>query len=76
LTACLRLAAEQLAQGEAEPIAEQLIRDTRLLGTADESIECVRALARDALQRMIFAVSNETNWRLADEFSRTVTVRS
>ena len=75
MTACLRLAAEQPALGEAELIAEQLIRDTRLLGTADEAIERIRALERDRPQNMIFAVSNETNWRLADDFSRTVMVR-
>jgi 5,10-methylenetetrahydromethanopterin reductase len=69
VTACVRLAAEQLTPGEAELIDEQLIRDTRLLGKADELIERIRALVRDGLQKMIFAVSNETNWRLADEFS-------
>jgi 5,10-methylenetetrahydromethanopterin reductase len=63
--------------GEAEPIDEQLIRDSRLVGTADELIERIRALEleRDRLQAMIFAVSNETKWWLADEFSRTVLAR-
>jgi hypothetical protein len=69
VTACVRLAAEQLTLGEAELIDEQLIRDTRLLGKADELIKRIRALVRDGLQKMTFAVSNETSWRLADEFS-------
>jgi hypothetical protein len=75
LTACPRLAAEQPALDEAEMIDEQLIRDTRLAGTADELTERIRTLAPDALQEMISAVSNETNRRLADEFSRTVMAR-
>ncbi len=64
-----------LHPGEAELIDEQLIRDTCLVGTADELVERIRALERDGLRELIFAVGNETKWRLAEEFSRTVLTR-
>ncbi|MEA2738117.1 MAG: hypothetical protein QOH05_1424 [Acetobacteraceae bacterium] len=64
-----------LHPGEAALIDEQLIRDTCLVGTADELIERIRALERDGLQEMVFAVGNETKWQLAEEFSRTVMAR-
>ena len=64
-----------LHPGEAELIDEQLIRDTCLVGSPDALIEQVRALERDGLQEMIFAVGNETKWRLAEAFSRTVMAR-
>jgi 5,10-methylenetetrahydromethanopterin reductase len=64
-----------LHPGEAELIDEQLIRDTCLVGTADELIERIRALEREGLQEMVFAVGNETKWRLAEEFSRLVMAR-
>lgn len=64
-----------LHPGEAELIDEQLIRDTCLVGTADELVERIRALESDGLQEMIFAVGNATKWRLAEEFSRTVMAR-
>jgi 5,10-methylenetetrahydromethanopterin reductase len=61
-----------LHPGEAELIDEQLIRDVCLVGTAGELIERIRGLERDGLQEMVFAVGNETKWRLAEEFSRLV----
>ena len=64
-----------LHPGEAELIDEQLIRDTCLVGTAEELIEQIRALERDGLQELVFAVGNETKWGLAEEFSRTVMAR-
>jgi hypothetical protein len=64
-----------LHPGEAELIDEQLIRDVCLVGTPDELIERIRGLERDGLQEMVFAVGNETKWRLAEEFSRTVMAR-
>jgi 5,10-methylenetetrahydromethanopterin reductase len=64
-----------LHPGEAALIDEQLIRDTCLVGSADELIERIRALERDGLQEMVFAVGNETKWRLAEEFARTVMAR-
>ena len=64
-----------LHPGEAELIDEQLIRDTCLVGTADELIEQIRGLERDGLQEMVFAVGNAAKWQLAEEFSRTVMAR-
>jgi 5,10-methylenetetrahydromethanopterin reductase len=64
-----------LHPGEAELIDEQLIRDTCLVGTADELIEQIRGLQQDGLQEMVFAVGNAAKWQLAEEFSRTVMAR-
>jgi 5,10-methylenetetrahydromethanopterin reductase len=64
-----------LHPGEAALIDEQLIRDTCLVGTADELIERIRALERDGLQELIFATGNDAKWRLAEDFARRVMVR-
>jgi hypothetical protein len=64
-----------LHPGEAELIDEQLIRDTCLVGTADELVERIRGLAAEGLEEMIFATGNSHKWRLAEEFSRTVMAR-
>jgi 5,10-methylenetetrahydromethanopterin reductase len=64
-----------LHPGEAELIDEQLIRDTCLVGTADELIEQIRVLAQDGLQEMIFAVGTNAKWRLAEDFARQVMAR-
>jgi len=61
-----------LHPGEAELIDAQLIRDTCLVGTPDEIVEQIRALERDGLQEMVFAVGNTGKWRLAEQFSRKV----
>jgi alkanesulfonate monooxygenase SsuD/methylene tetrahydromethanopterin reductase-like flavin-dependent oxidoreductase (luciferase family) len=64
-----------LHPNEAELIDTQLIHDTCLVGTADVLVERIRGLEQDGLQEMVFAVGNETKWRLAEEFSRTVMAR-
>ena len=64
-----------LHPGEAELIDEQLIRDTCLVGTADELIEQIRGLEQDGLQEMIFAVGSAAKWRLAEDFARQVMAR-
>jgi 5,10-methylenetetrahydromethanopterin reductase len=64
-----------LHPGEAELIDAQLIRDTCLVGTADELIERVRALQRDGLQELIFAVGTDAKWRQAEDFARQVMAR-
>jgi alkanesulfonate monooxygenase SsuD/methylene tetrahydromethanopterin reductase-like flavin-dependent oxidoreductase (luciferase family) len=64
-----------LHPGEAALIDEHLIRDTCLVGTAEELVEQIRALEQDGLQELIFAVGNETKWQLAEAFSRTVMAR-
>ncbi len=65
----------QLHPGEAELIDEQLIRDTSLVGTADELVEQVRQLESDGLRELIFATGNDAKWRLASDFSRLVMAR-
>jgi alkanesulfonate monooxygenase SsuD/methylene tetrahydromethanopterin reductase-like flavin-dependent oxidoreductase (luciferase family) len=64
-----------LHPGEAELIDEPLIREMCLVGTPDELIERIRGLERDGLQEMVFGVGNETKWRLAEDFARTVMAR-
>jgi 5,10-methylenetetrahydromethanopterin reductase len=64
-----------LHPGEAELIDEPLIRELCLVGTPDELIERIRGLERDGLQEMMFGVGNETKWRLAEDFARTVMAR-
>jgi 5,10-methylenetetrahydromethanopterin reductase len=64
-----------LHPGEAELIDEQLIRDTCLVGTADELVEKIQALERNGLQEMVFAVGNTGKWRLAEAFARRVMKR-
>jgi 5,10-methylenetetrahydromethanopterin reductase len=64
-----------LHPGEAELIDAQLIRDTCLVGTPDELIEQIRALAADGLEELIFASGNSAKWRLAEDFSRQVMSR-
>jgi 5,10-methylenetetrahydromethanopterin reductase len=65
----------ELHPGEADLIDEQLIRDTCLVGTADELIEQIRALEAEGLQELIFATGNPAKWRLAEDFSREVMAR-
>jgi alkanesulfonate monooxygenase SsuD/methylene tetrahydromethanopterin reductase-like flavin-dependent oxidoreductase (luciferase family) len=65
----------KLHPGEAELIDEQLIRDTCLVGTAEEIVERVRALEQDGLQELMFATGNSAKWRLAEDFARRVISR-
>jgi 5,10-methylenetetrahydromethanopterin reductase len=65
----------KLHPGEAELIDEQLIRDTCLVGTAEEIIERVRALEQDGLKELMFATGNAAKWRLAEDFARRVMSR-
>jgi alkanesulfonate monooxygenase SsuD/methylene tetrahydromethanopterin reductase-like flavin-dependent oxidoreductase (luciferase family) len=64
-----------LHPGEAELIDEQLIRDTCLVGTADELVEQIQVLEQDGLQEMVFAVGNAGKWRFAEAFARRVMKR-
>lgn len=64
-----------LHPGEAELIDEQLIRDTCLVGTAEELIERIRTLEQDGLQELIFATGLPNKWHLAAEFARQVMQR-
>ena len=62
-------------RGEAELIDARLIRDTCLIGTADELLELVRELEHDGLEELVFAIGTDAKWRLADDFSRQVMAR-
>ncbi len=64
-----------LHPGEAALIDEQLIRDTCLVGTADELIERIRGLEQDGLKELVFAVGTGAKWRLAEDFARQVMAR-
>jgi alkanesulfonate monooxygenase SsuD/methylene tetrahydromethanopterin reductase-like flavin-dependent oxidoreductase (luciferase family) len=64
-----------LHPGEAELIDAQLIRDTCLVGTAEELVERVRTLEQDGLQELIFATGTAAKWRLAEDFARQVMAR-
>jgi 5,10-methylenetetrahydromethanopterin reductase len=61
-----------LHRGEAELIDAQLIRDTCLIGTADELVERIRALEQDGLEELVFAIGTDAKWRLAEDFARLV----
>lgn len=58
--------------GETELLDEQLIRDTCLVGTAEELIDQIRQLEADGLQELIMASGNDAKWRLASDFAREV----
>jgi len=64
-----------LHPGEAALIDEQLIRDTCLVGTADELVEQIRALEQEGLQELVFAMGTDAKWRLAEDFARRVMAR-
>jgi 5,10-methylenetetrahydromethanopterin reductase len=64
-----------LHPGEAELIDAQLIRDTCLVGTADELVERIRALEQEGLRELIFATGTAAKWRLAEDFARQVMAR-
>ncbi len=61
-----------LHPGEAELIDAQLIRDTCLVGTAEELIERMRMLEQDGLRELIFAVGTDAKWQIAEDFARQV----
>ncbi len=58
--------------GDAELIDAQLIRDTCLVGTADELVERIRALETEGLGELMFATGTSAKWRLAEDFARQV----
>ena len=64
-----------LHRGEADLIDTQLIRDTCLIGTADELVERIGELERDGLQELVFAIGTDAKWRLAEDFARQVMPR-
>ncbi len=61
-----------LHPGEVELIDAQLIRDTCLVGTAQELIERIRTLEQERLEELMFATGTSAKWRLAEDFARQV----
>ena len=61
-----------LHRGEARLIDAQLIRDTCLIGTADELVERIQELEQDGLEELVFAIGTDAKWRLAEDFARQV----
>ena len=64
-----------LHPGEAELIDAELIRETCLVGTADELVERIRELEQDGLQELMFATGVDEKWRFSEEFARRVVAR-
>ncbi|HET8995510.1 MAG TPA: LLM class flavin-dependent oxidoreductase [Acetobacteraceae bacterium] len=64
-----------LHPGEAALIDAQLIRDTCLVGIADELVERIRALEQDGLQELVFAVGTTAKRQIAEDFARQVIAR-
>jgi len=62
----------RLHEGEYALIDEQLIRDTCLVGTAEELIAQFRQLEADGLRELIIATGNEHKWRLAADVMNQV----
>ena len=65
----------RLHPGEAELIDAQLIRDTCLVGTADELVERLRDARAQGLEELMFASGNDAKWRVAEDFARQVMAR-
>jgi alkanesulfonate monooxygenase SsuD/methylene tetrahydromethanopterin reductase-like flavin-dependent oxidoreductase (luciferase family) len=61
-----------LHRGEADLIDAQLIRETCLIGTADELLERIRELEHDGLEELVFAIGTDAKWRLAEDFAHQV----
>jgi 5,10-methylenetetrahydromethanopterin reductase len=65
----------RLHPGEAELIDAQLVRDTCLVGTAEELVEQIRALEAQGLAELMFASGNSAKWQMAEAFARQVMAR-
>ena len=64
-----------LHRGEVELIDAQLIRDTCVVGEADELVERITELEKDGLQELMFATGIPGKWRQAEDFARDVMAR-
>jgi len=62
----------KMHEGEWDLLDEQLLRDTCLIGEAEELIPHIRGLGEQGLQELIFASGNAAKWRLASDFARLV----
>ncbi|MGH7384936.1 MAG: LLM class flavin-dependent oxidoreductase, partial [Candidatus Rokuibacteriota bacterium] len=61
--------------GEAELIDAELVRDTCLVGTAEELIERIRELEQGGLRELMWATGTDEKWRFSQEFARRVMAR-
>jgi len=64
-----------LHPGEAELIDAELVRDTCLVGTAEELIERIRELERGGLKELMWATGTEDKWRFSRELADRVMAR-
>ncbi|MGH2393480.1 MAG: hypothetical protein ACRDGH_08305, partial [Candidatus Limnocylindria bacterium] len=61
--------------GEAELIDAELVRDTCLVGTAEELIERIRELEQGGLRELMWATGTDEKWRFSQEFAQRVMAR-
>jgi alkanesulfonate monooxygenase SsuD/methylene tetrahydromethanopterin reductase-like flavin-dependent oxidoreductase (luciferase family) len=64
-----------LHPGEAELIDADLVRDTCLVGTAEELIERIQELERGGLRELMWATGTEDKWRFSRELADRVMAR-
>ena len=62
----------RLHPGEAELITADLVRNTCLVGTADELVEHLRALEAQGLRELMWGTGSDAKWAFAEAFSRQV----
>ena len=64
-----------LHPGEAELIDADLVRDTCLVGTADELIERIQELERGGLRELMWATGTDDKWRFSRDLADRVMAR-
>src|SRR5512132_3459586 len=64
-----------LHPGEAELIDADLVRDTCLVGRAEELIERIQELERGGLRELMWATGTDEKWRFSREFAERVMAR-
>jgi 5,10-methylenetetrahydromethanopterin reductase len=64
-----------LHPGEAELIDAELVRDTCLVGSAEELIERIQELERGGLRELMWATGTEDKWRFSRELADRVMAR-
>ena len=64
-----------LEPGEAALIDAELVRDTCLVGTAEELIERIRELERGGLRELMWATGTDEKWRFSQQLADRVMAR-
>jgi alkanesulfonate monooxygenase SsuD/methylene tetrahydromethanopterin reductase-like flavin-dependent oxidoreductase (luciferase family) len=64
-----------LHPGEAELIDADLVRDTCLVGTAEELIERIQELERGGLRELMWATGTDEKWRFSQQLADRVLAR-